>query len=132
MEPIQIPLRENAAPSICGTTVLRKQVINIQNAYRDARFDPTWDKRTGYHTRSILCVPIIDTASGKDACIGCLQVINKKDRYERSEGQSFNENDERLAHNFCSVVAIAVQHAESTKTAEGAVDLAMKIVGDGD
>ena len=38
------------------------------------RFNPAFDKKTGYFTRSILCVPIMN----KDGiCIGCTQVLNK-------------------------------------------------------
>ena len=41
-----------------------------------------WDRKSGYRTRSILCVPIIDELHG-GKCIGCLQLINKRDRYDR-------------------------------------------------
>ena len=35
--------------------------LNIQDAYNDDRFQPKVDLRTGYRTRSILCVPMRDS-----------------------------------------------------------------------
>ena len=29
----------------------------IRDAYKDKRFDPTTDKKTGFHTKSIICMP---------------------------------------------------------------------------
>lgn len=33
-------------------------LINIPDAYQDPRFNQAIDKKTGYHTQSMLCVPI--------------------------------------------------------------------------
>ena len=49
--------------------------MNIPYAYADLRFNPSFDKQTGYFTRSILCVPVTNK-NGK--VIGCTQVLNKK------------------------------------------------------
>ena len=68
--PIHVPLKET---SIAGATVLGKEMVNIPNAYGDSRFDPTWDKKTNYRTRSILCCPVMDAHGGY--CMGCLQAI---------------------------------------------------------
>ena len=50
------------------------------------------------------------------------------DRYDRTEGCSFNKKDEELAKNFCSVVAIAIAFAKSIAGAEGSVGLAHNVV----
>ena len=34
--------------------------INIPHAYADLRFNPSFDKQTGYFTRSILCLPVLN------------------------------------------------------------------------
>jgi len=47
----------------------------IHDAYRDARFNPEVDRRTGYRTRSILCTPLRNRA---DQVIGVTQVLNKR------------------------------------------------------
>ena len=70
-----------------------------------------WDRKSGYRTRSILCVPIIDELRG-GKCIGCLQLINKRDRYDRLGTVLFNKRDVELATNLASVVCIAVKCAD--------------------
>jgi HD-GYP domain-containing protein (c-di-GMP phosphodiesterase class II) len=68
--------------SIAGAAVVTKQNINVADVYvADADeglpygFDESFDKRTGYRTVSMLCVPMI---SAQDEVIGVIQLINKK------------------------------------------------------
>lgn len=49
------------------------QLVNISDAYTDPRFDPAIDQRSGFLTRSVLCMPLLD----KDGCTGVIQIINK-------------------------------------------------------
>jgi len=49
---------------IAGSVFSTGKTINIPHAYADMRFNPALDKRTGYFTRSILCVPVTNK-SGK-------------------------------------------------------------------
>ena len=121
MPPINVPCKET---SIAGSTVMKRQVNNILDAYRDPRFDPAWDRKSGYRTRSILCVPVIDEL--RDKCLGCLQLLNKIDRNGRTEGASFDAKDEQVATNLSSVVSIAIKSATSSEKAHGAVELATK------
>ena len=58
---------------IAGAVFTTGKTINIPYAYADLRFSPAFDKKTGYFTRSILCVPITNH-SGK--IIGSTQVLN--------------------------------------------------------
>ena len=60
---------------IAGSVFTSGKTMNIPYAYADLRFNPSFDKQTGYFTRSILCVPVINK-EGK--VIGCTQVLNKK------------------------------------------------------
>ena len=41
----------------------------------DHRFNPAYDKKTGYLTKSILCMPILEPATNR--VVGVIQVINK-------------------------------------------------------
>ena len=50
---------------IAGAVFTSREAVNIPYAYADLRFNPTIDKQTGYFTRSILCVPVINKA-GQD------------------------------------------------------------------
>lgn len=110
---IELKLRPN---SIAGATVIESKPINVPNAYADDRFDPAWDRKTGYKTRSILCVPVINAEHQET--IGCLQMINKKDRFDRTEGVSFAVKDVELAHNLCSVVAMAISKAAAAEATQ--------------
>ncbi|PPR63675.1 MAG: Adenylate cyclase 1 [Alphaproteobacteria bacterium MarineAlpha4_Bin2] len=87
---------------IAGAVFQSQQTINIPYAYADLRFNPSFDKQTGYFTSSILCVPIIN----KDGeCIGCTQALNKK-------GGGFTDEDESRLKAFTQQVAIALENAK--------------------
>jgi HD-GYP domain-containing protein (c-di-GMP phosphodiesterase class II) len=66
--------------SIAGTAALQKRALNIPDVYdlpegSTFHFDPSFDGRIGYLTRSMLTVPLI---SQRDEVIGVIQLINKK------------------------------------------------------
>ena len=77
------------------------KTINIPHAYADLRFNPAFDKKSGYFTRSILCVPVINK-TGK--VIGVTQVLNKR-------GGPFTQEDEQRLKAFTGQVSIALQNA---------------------
>jgi len=87
---------------IAGAVYTSQETVNIPYAYADLRFNPGFDKKTGYFTRSILCVPIINK-DGK--CIGCTQALNKK-------GGGFTDEDESRLKAFTQQVAIAFENAK--------------------
>ena len=87
---------------IAGAVFQSQETINIPYAYADLRFNPSFDKKTGYFTSSILCVPIINK---DEECIGCTQVLNKR-------GGSFTQEDEARLKAFTQQVAIALENAK--------------------
>tara|TARA_Y100000022_G_scaffold168041_1_gene153058 strand:+ start:772 stop:3075 length:2304 start_codon:yes stop_codon:yes gene_type:complete len=87
---------------IAGSVFTSGKTMNIPYAYADLRFNPAFDKQTGYFTRSILCVPIVNKI-GK--VIGCTQVLNKK-------GGRFTDEDESRLKAFTQQVAIALENAK--------------------
>jgi adenylate cyclase len=87
---------------IAGAVFTSGQAINIPHAYADLRFNPSFDKRTGYFTRSILCVPIVNKV-GKT--IGVTQVLNKK-------GGPFTGEDEKRLKVFTAQLAISLENAK--------------------
>ena len=95
----EIRLPDNVG--IAGSVFQSRETVNIPHAYADLRFNPAFDKKTGYFTRSILCVPIMN----KDGiCIGCTQVLNKS-------GGGFTEEDESRLKAFTQQVALALENA---------------------
>ena len=87
---------------IAGSVFTSGKSMNIPYAYADLRFNPSFDKQTGYFTRSILCVPVINK-EGK--VIGCTQVLNKR-------GGKFSNEDESRLKAFTQQVAIALENAK--------------------
>jgi adenylate cyclase len=87
---------------IAGAVFTSGQAVNIPHAYADLRFSPSFDKQTGYFTRSILCVPVTNK-SGK--VIGVTQVLNKR-------GGPFTGEDEQRLKAFTAQVALALENAK--------------------
>lgn len=87
---------------IAGAVYTSGRSINIPYAYADLRFNPAFDKRTGYFTQSILCVPIIND-TGKT--IGVTQVLNKR-------GGPFTDEDEARLRAFTAQLAISLENAQ--------------------
>ncbi len=86
---------------IAGAVFQSRKTINIPYAYADLRFNPSFDKKTGYFTRSILCVPVINK-NGR--CIGVTQSLNKA-------GGPFTTEDEARLKAFTAQVSIALENA---------------------
>src|SRR5215813_8797285 len=95
---IRVPL----GVGIGGTVAKTRTPINIPDTYADARFNPNFDKETGYRTRSILCLPLIGNAN---RLIGVIQVLNKKDQ------EVFNEADESLLGGLSAHITVALERA---------------------
>ena len=58
LESLQIRLPNHLG--IAGAVFQSGKTINIPYAYADLRFNPGFDKKTNYFTRSILCVPVVN------------------------------------------------------------------------
>lgn len=87
---------------IAGTVFTSAKSVNIPHAYADLRFNPSFDKQTGFFTRSILCMPVFNK-EGKT--IGVSQVLNKR-------GGSFNEEDEKRLAAFTSQISMGIENAK--------------------
>ena len=100
LESLQIRLPAHVG--IAGAVFMSGKTINIPYAYADLRFSPAFDKKTGFFTRSILCVPVINKL-GKT--IGVTQVLNKR-------GGPFSHEDEARLRAFTAQVSIALENAK--------------------
>jgi sigma-B regulation protein RsbU (phosphoserine phosphatase) len=87
---------------ISGHVALTGEIVNIPDAYADNRFDPEIDKRTGFHTRNILTIPIRNKA-GK--IIATLQLLNK------TTG-SFTEDDTDVLLTLSGQMAMSLENAQ--------------------
>lgn len=87
---------------IAGTVFTTGDTINIPEAYADQRFNPEVDRRTGYRTRSILCMPV---RNKNGRIIGVTQVLNKS-------GGPFVATDEARLRAFSSQASVAIENAQ--------------------
>ena len=97
-----VEIRIPSDRGIAGYVASTGQTLNIPNAYEDPRFDPTVDQRTGYQTRTILCMPVYNSA---EQLIGVTQLINK------NQG-CFNGSDEEFMRAFNIQAGIALENAQ--------------------
>ncbi|RNA39713.1 dual 3 -5 -cyclic-AMP and -GMP phosphodiesterase 11 isoform X1, partial [Brachionus plicatilis] len=94
-EQIKIPYGKG----IVGYVASTGESVNIIDAYSDPRFNATIDQKTGYKTKSILCLPILNE---NGQCIAVAEAINKLgdetelEENNNSEEISFTREDEEL------------------------------------
>ena len=106
--------------SMAGAAIINSELINIPDCYQDPRFDPTMDKRTGFHTTQMLCVPVTDS---EDIAIGAIQIINT------DHGGPFTEHDVELLKAFRVYVQIAIMNNKASIARDHAVWLANEVEG---
>ncbi|CAC9473526.1 putative cAMP specific phosphodiesterase [Leishmania infantum JPCM5] len=104
-----------AGTGIAGHVVESGAVVNIPNAYEDERFNRSVDKVTGYHTRTILCLPI----AFEGTIVAVAQLINKLDMVTQS-GQRlprvFGRRDEELFETFSMFAAASLRNCRINET----------------
>ncbi|BDA65990.1 adenylate/guanylate cyclase with GAF and PAS/PAC sensors [Calothrix sp. PCC 7716] len=100
-EETMMEIRIPSNRGIVGYVASTGDALNIPDAYKDPRFDPTTDRKTGYMTRNILCLPVFNSAN---ELIGVTQLINKQ------QG-SFTASDEEFMRAFNIQAGIALENA---------------------
>ncbi len=99
IEEIRLPIDAG----IAGWVARRRKLANIPIPFSDARWDSSFDKKTGFKTRNILAVPLISIHEGR--LLGVLQLMNKGNE------QQFDEFDEQLVQCFAMHAASALERA---------------------
>ena len=95
---IRIPI--NAG--IAGSVATSGNMLMIPDAYKDERFNPAMDKKTGYKTRNILCIPV---TNNRGECLGVCQAMNKRAGYQ------FTAEDETMMKAFSAQTAVAISNS---------------------
>lgn len=100
---IRIPLTSGLAGHVARTG----EKLNVSDAYRDQRFNPEVDKRTGFHTHSVLALPLQDH---KGSRLGVIQCLNKTS----AQGQPipFDPEDEDFLSALGSLAAVFLENAK--------------------
>ncbi len=121
---------ENMQPNIQMVAVLSAQnqkTIMIPDVYEKSEFDfagtKEFDKKTGYRSRSMLVVPLIDH---ENETIGVLQLINKKNIY--NETIPFDTFDRESTSALASQASIAIVNATLIKNLEESFELFIRTI----
>jgi serine/threonine protein kinase len=93
---IKIPLGKG----LVGTCYNDRSTINVRDTTKDKRFDGSTDKKSGYNTESVLCVPIMDDDG---SVMGVAQMINKMPL-----GNAFDDEDIHLLEDFAIHISLAM------------------------
>ncbi|MBK8016449.1 MAG: Flp pilus assembly complex ATPase component TadA [Betaproteobacteria bacterium] len=118
---LKLPINEQ---SIAGFVAMHKRLVNIRDVYDEEelrnlsaqlRFLKEVDRRTGYRTKQMLVVPILE--AGGNELVGVVQIINSK------AGDTFGPPSEEGAVNLCETLAIALkQRQKAPQTLRGKYD----------
>lgn len=96
---------------IAGHVAETGEVVNIANAYEDVRFANVVDKMTGYHTKTLLCLPV--RAEGEIVAVA--QLVNKKNLTTASGTQlprTFSQRDVELFSTFSAFTGVALRNCK--------------------
>ncbi len=87
---------------IAGTVAKTGRAMVLRDAYTHPKFNPDFDKKTGFRTGSLLCAPL----KAQEQIIGVCQVIHNK-----RKGNIFTRKDLALFRMLCDSAALAIQNA---------------------
>lgn len=105
-----IPVHDDGEPNttmVVANCVLLQKNIVVDDVYSETSYNfsgtRAFDEKTGYHTHSVLTVPITDF---EKKIIGVIQLINARD--EQGEIRVFNSNDEEMVNLFVMQTAFTL------------------------
>ncbi len=116
---LKLPIAEQ---SVAGYVGVHKKTLNIKDVYDEdelashsnhLRFLQEVDKRTGYRTKQMLIVPILDQDNG---LVGVIQVINNK------AGLPFSSMVEEGLQELAQSMAVALRQRQKTNTVKTKYD----------
>ena len=91
---------------IAGWVAENRQSINIEDAQTDSRFFKKADKKTGFTTRNLLCIPVL---YGEEI-LGVINVLNSKDK------PYFDTEDQEILESFADLGAVAIIRSRLLET----------------
>lgn len=97
--------------SIAGFAAVEGKIVNIPDVYAlnsssPYSFNDSYDKKTGYRSRAVLAVPLVNS---KKKIIGVLQLINPRD--ENGRPASFGKRAEKNVFELCSLATAPIERS---------------------
>jgi Nif-specific regulatory protein len=99
-------LRLKIGDGIAGWVAKHRKSLIVNDPKHDPRFFPAVDRSTGFQTRSILAVPLMD----HDQIVGVLEIFNT------AKAKQFDQSDMELLNAFGSYASVALRNAELLAT----------------
>lgn len=103
-----VPLREE---NICAYAAIHREIVNIPDVYHSGEFDfsgpKNYDAMTGYHTESMLVVPV---ENHEGELIGVLQLMNAQD--EDGKVIAFDKAYHIIIRSLASLAAITLTNLQ--------------------
>jgi len=96
-----VEIRLPIGTGISGHVAKTGKTVNLKDAWKDKRFFSGFDLRTGFQTKTMLCMPMRDR---KGKIIGVFQILNKV-------RGSFDKEDESFLEAFSVHAALAIENA---------------------
>jgi phosphoserine phosphatase RsbU/P len=106
-------LRVPASTGIVGAAFNTNRVVTVHSAYDDPRFNPSGDKATGFVTRSLMAIPMVDIDGHP---VGVIQAVNKIEH-------QFTHQDESLVQLLADQAGVAIQRHKLQMIAREAAEL---------
>ncbi len=97
-----VEIRLPVGKGLAGYVARTGEIVNITNAYQDPRFNPEIDKKSGYSTQTVLCMPM---RNREGVIIGVFQLLNKRTGH-------FGPEDEAFIDALSVHAAIALENAQ--------------------
>ena len=85
---------------IAGQVIQSGKSVIIQDCQADPRWAGRVDQKTGFQTKSMICVPL----ALEDVVFGCIQIINKTD------GVAFDEEDLAFVERLAAEISVLLKH----------------------
>jgi len=93
---VRIPI----TTGIAGAAAVSGEIVRVVDAYADPRFNPDVDRKTGFRTRSVLCLPL---RNRNGRVFAVTQLLNRRD------GRPFDDADERRYLEFAASLSVLLE-----------------------
>ncbi len=99
---MKVEIRLPVGQGIAGYVAQSGEHVMLEDAYEDSRFNPDVDRKSGYRTKTMLCMPMKNRNA---RMVGVFQIINKKNGL-------FDDDDVRFLETLSVDACIAVENAQ--------------------
>jgi len=115
MEKLQ-GVRIRVGQGVAGYVAARGNTVIVNDMTQSSLFSPDVDSATGFHTKAVLCVPMIS----EGRVTGVIEVLNKTDG-------DFDSADKQLLQSIASSVSVAIENANRYREAVSVAENERKI-----